>query len=313
LNDRTASLPLSLLNADGRIIAGRYRLLALIGQGGMGAVYEAERVDTDQRLAVKMLLPDLPNASEIAERFKREAKAATLLDHPNIVEVLDLVSEDNTLYLVMELVRGHSIGKLLDAGPLAPRRSLIITRQVLEALSHAHAQGIIHRDLKPDNLMIVNVGDSGRERELVKLLDFGILKLVGDAAEAIGGDKLTKTGLVFGTPAYLSPEQALGRLVDARSDLYSLAIVLFEMLTGRTPFRSPDPQTLVRMQVAAPPPSLASVAPGRPWCTPALEQFFRRALAKLAALRFADATEMIAALDAAFISLDHLPPETSVQ
>ena len=308
--DRTASLPLALVNGDDRIVGGRYRLGALIGQGGMGAVYEAEHVESGRPLAVKMRLPELPNVEEVAARFRREAQAATLLAHPNIVEVIDLVSEHGTLYLVMELVRGRSLGQLLETGPLGPRRSLVIARQVLEALAHAHAQGIIHRDLKPDNLMIVRVGQPPHERELVKLLDFGILKLVGDAAARVGGgDKLTRTGVVFGTPAYLSPEQALGRVIDARADLYALGTVLFEMVSGRPPFRSPDPQTLIRMQVSAPPPSLASIAPGRPWCTPALEALLAGALAKQPEHRFGDATAMIAALDAAFISLDHLPPE----
>lgn len=273
----------------------------------MGAVYEAEHVPSGRLVALKMLLPDLPNAEEVAERFVREAKAASLLDHPNIVEVVDLIPDNDTLYLAMELIRGQSVAGLLESGALKPRRALVITRQVLDGLSHAHHAGLIHRDLKPENLMVTTLGEAGREYERVKILDFGVVKLVGEAAVSVGGDKLTRTGIVFGTPAYIAPEQALGQLVDHRADLYSVGVVLFEMLTGRTPFRSPDRVTLMRMQVSAPIPSLASVAPGRAWWTPRLEHLVRRSLAKQREQRFFDAAEMMTALDAAFLSLDPLP------
>jgi serine/threonine protein kinase len=307
LSDRTTPLPLSAVNPDGRVVAERYRLRTLIGQGGMGAVYEAECIDTGELVAMKTLLPDAPEAARVAERFHREAHAATLLDHPNIVKVFDLVAEDNTLFLVMELLRGKPLGEIIEAGAIAPRRTLVLVRQVLDALAHAHARGVIHRDLKPDNIMVVTVGDAERERELVKLLDFGLLKLVGDAA--FGADKLTHTGIVTGTPTYIAPEQVLGRPIDAKIDLYSLGVILFEMLTGRPPYRSPDPQTLMRMHVSAPLPTIASALPGRPWCTSALEYFVARALVKHPELRFRDAAEMMQALDAAFVSLDHLPAE----
>jgi len=303
--ESTMSRPLSEM--IGRVVAGRYRLDGLLARGGVGAVYSAEHLPSKTQVAVKMLLPGLADAAHLAERLRREAKAASLLDHPNIVEVLDLVAEQDNLYLVMELVRGRSVGELLDAGPLSVRRALVITRQALEGLSCAHSNGMIHRDIKSENLMLVQVGEAGHEHERVKLLDFGLVKLVGDAVGEVGGAKLTQTGVVFGTPAYIAPEQALGRVVDHRVDLYSLGVVLFEMLTGRTPFRSPDAATLLRMQVSAPIPALASVVPGRPWCTAPLEQLIARSLAKQPDQRFTDATEMIAVLDAAFRSLDHLP------
>ena len=303
--DSTLSQPLAEL--VGRTIAGRYRIQRLLGRGGIGAVYEAVQLQTGNLLAIKVLLPGRANAHQLTERFKREAKAASILDHPNIIEVLDLVAEDDELYLVMELLRGQSVGTELHAGALQPRRTLVIARQVLEALAYAHGNGMVHRDLKPDNIMVVTVGEPGREYERVKLLDFGLVKLVGDAARELGNDKLTQTGIVFGTPAYMAPEQALGRAVDGRTDLYSLGIAIFEMLTGRTPFRSPDPVTLTRMQVSAPAPTLATVAFGRPWCTPEMEALIARALAKQPADRYADAAEMTAALDLAFSSLDHLP------
>ena len=306
---RPSTLRIPRLDLGGHTLDGRYRLGGLIGRGGAGAVYEAEHLPTGDVLAIKVLHPGHADAARVAERFRREAKAVSLLDHPNIVEVLDLVSEGDTLYLVMERIRGRSVADLIEAGELTARRSLVIARQVLEALAHAHARGMIHRDIKPENLMLVTVGEPGRAYERVKLLDFGLVKLFGEAAGEIGGDKLTQTGLVFGTPAYMAPEQALGRGVDGRADLYAVGIVLFEMLTGRKPFRSPDVLTLMRMQTSAPPPTLASVAPGRPWCTPALEALVGRALMKRADARFGSAEAMIAALDAAFISLDHLPSD----
>src|SRR5258706_2211170 len=148
-------MPLPTIDLVGRTLGGRYRVRGFIGQGGIGAVYEAEPLQSGKILAVKMLLPGVGNANRVADRFKREAKAASLLDHPNIVEVLDLVSEQDVLYLVMELVLGRSVGDLIDTGELTARRSLVIARQILEALAHAHARGMIHRDIKPDNIMLV--------------------------------------------------------------------------------------------------------------------------------------------------------------
>ena len=294
-----------LADPVGQTVAGGHRIDRLLGRGGVGAVYEAVHLATGTPRAIKMLLPGLANAAEVAERLRREAAATRLLDHPNIVQIIDLVAEGPDLYLVMELLRGRSVGAVLEDGALLPRRALVIARQVLEALAHAHDHGLVHRDLKPANIMLVTLGAPGVEYERVKLLDFGLVKLVGATAARLGDEALTQTGVVFGTPAYLSPEQALGRDVDARSDLYSLGIVLFEMLTGRPPFRSPDPVTLTRMHAAAPVPTLGSVA-SRPWCTPALEYLIARALAKGPSDRFASAADMIAALDLAFGSLDHL-------
>ena len=299
------TLSTALAEAVGRTVGGRYRLGILLGRGGVGAVYEAEHLQTGGTVAVKVLLPGLPDAVRVAERFRREARVGTLLDHPNIVELLDLVAEDDTLYLVMERVRGRSVAAVLEDGTIVPRRALVIARQVLDALAHAHDRGLIHRDIKADNIMLAAAGTPEAPYERVKLLDFGLVKLVGDAAG--GADKLTQTGLVFGTPSYMAPEQALGRPLDGRADLYSLGIVLFEMLTGRRPYVSPDPVTLLRMQAAAPVPTLAGAAPGRPWCTAELEALIAGALAKRPDDRFRDAAEMRAGLDRAFVSLDHLP------
>jgi serine/threonine protein kinase len=304
--DSTMSRPLADL--VGRTIAGRYRILRPLGRGGTGAVYEAEQLPEGAPVAIKALLPGAEGADQIAERFRREARVARLLAHPNIVEIRELVAERDELYLVMELLRGRSVAAELLAGPLAARRTLVIARQILDALAHAHARGAIHRDLKPDHIFLTTAGEPGRQYERAKLVDFGLVKLVGPAAaEEAEASKLTQTGMVFGTPAYMAPEQALGRPVDGRADLYALGTSIYEMLTGRTPFRSPDPLTLVRMQAQAPPPTLAASALGRPWCTPELERLVARALAKRPDDRFADAAEMTAALELAFASLDHLP------
>ena len=305
--DRSIPLPLdACIGLTGRTLSGRYRICGLLAHGGMGAIYEAEHLTTGRRYAIKALLDQAASSDEIVRRFEREAMATQRLAHPNLVQVLDVGAvEDATLYLVMELVAGPTLREVLASGPLAARRSLVIARQILEGIGHAHTVGLVHRDLKPENVMLARAGMPGNEYEQVKVLDFGIVKLLGGLAAELAADKLTRTGVVSGTPAYMALEQALGRLVDGRADLYSLGIIVFEMLTGAAPYRSTDAMTLMRMQAAAPIPTLASVA--WPHATPALEHLVARSLAKQPDDRFRDATAMIAAIDSAFISIDHLP------
>ena len=293
----------------GALVAQRYRILARIGEGGMGAIYEAEQLTTSKRFAVKTLHPEFGRITEVVRRFEREAKAASLLNHPGIVSVTDFGTlDDGALFFVMELVRGRSLGDLLDARTLADsRRSLVIVRRVLEALAHAHAHGVIHRDLKPDNVMLLDAGESEEERDIVKLVDFGIAKVVGEAEAELGGEKLTQAGVTFGTPDYMAPEQALGEVVDARADLYAVGVILFEMLAGRKPFDNPDKMAVVRMQVTVAPPTLADAGRDRVF-TPALEALVARALEKRREQRFASAEEMIAAVDKALASLDEPAP-----
>ena len=183
------------------------------------------------------------------------------------------------------------------------RRALVIARQLLDGVGHAHAQGLVHRDLKPDNIMLVDMGGWDR----AKIVDFGVVKLIGDAETAMGGGKLTTTGLVFGTPAYMAPEQALGRPIDGRTDIYAVGTILFEMLTGRVPFDHQDPMMQMRMQVKAPPPRLDMLAKDADWCTPQLIVLCEGALAKKPEERFPTAEAMMAALDDAFLSIDHVP------
>jgi serine/threonine-protein kinase len=281
---------------------GKYRLVAPLGKGGMGGVWEAED-DAGGRFAIKSPASGMTPTPEAQKRFAREANALRLLEHPNLVSAIDVFSEGGLLFLVMERVAGVTLGHTLDAGPLAPRRALVIARQILEGVGHAHAHGLVHRDLKPDNIMLVDMG--GWER--AKILDFGIVKLIGDAEAAMGGNELTTAGFVVGTAAYMSPEQAVGRGVDGRTDLYAVGTMLFEMLTGRVPFEHRDQMVQMQMQVKAPVPRLDKATRSAPWCTPQLVVLVDGALAKDPASRFPSAAVMIAALDDAFLSL----PEAS--
>jgi serine/threonine-protein kinase len=279
----------------GTLLDGRYRLEEKLGQGGIGAVYRAVHVRTGRTVAVKVLLPEWAQAGGMAARFEREARAAGFLKHDNIVEVIALGRvEGGPLYLVMELVSGVSVGDALadGDGAFAPARALAIARQALQGVGFAHQHGFIPRDLKPDNLMLV--GPPGQE--VVKLLDFGLVKLVGLAASEIGEEKLTATGMVFGTPVYMAPEQALGRGVDHRADLYSLGLILFEMLCGMPPFYSEESSAVLRMHLAAPRPRLSDRGLAR--ATPALESLVARAQAIRAVDRFESGAAMVAAVDA---------------
>ena len=278
---------------------GKYTLVGPIGKGGMGGVWEVAD-EADNRFALKSPAAGINAAADATKRFAREANALRMLDHPNLVSAVDVFVEAGYLFLVMEKVIGRTLTKLLAEGPMVPRAALVLARQILDGVGHAHLQGLVHRDLKPDNIMLVDMG--GWER--AKIVDFGLVKLIGDAEAAMGGGKLTSTGLVFGTPAYMAPEQALGRPLDGRADLYAVATILFEMLTGRTPFDNPDPMMQMRLQVKAPPPRLDMLAKGAPWCTPQLSVLVDAGLSKSPDDRFPNAQIMMQALDDAFVSLD---------
>ena len=210
----------------GTILAGRYRIEQLLGSGGMGAVYRAEHVHMRKAVAVKVLHREMTAFPEVVARFEREAVAAGRIDHPHVVSASDFGQlEDGSFYLALEFAEGHSLAKLVHTeGALQPERALRIARQIAEALQAAHGVGIVHRDLKPENVMLV-VKDS--DPDYVKVLDFGIAKIkVEGAAEQ---PALTQIGTVFGTPEYMSPEQARGEPADARADLYTVGVILYEM------------------------------------------------------------------------------------
>ena len=280
---------------------GKYTVIAPLGRGGMGGVWEVED-EAGNKFAMKSPASGMNPAAEATKRFAREANAVRMLDHPNLVAAVDVFVEAGFLFLVMERVYGKTLTKHLAEGRFQPRRALVIVRQLLEGVGHAHEHGLVHRDLKPDNIMLVDMG--GWER--AKIVDFGLVKLIGDAEAAMGGGKLTTTGLVFGTPAYMAPEQALGKALDGRTDLYAVATILFEMLTQRVPFDHTDPMMQMRMQAKAPPPRLDMLVKNEPWCTPQLIALIDAALTKDPDHRFPDAKVMISALDDAFLSLDRV-------
>jgi serine/threonine protein kinase len=223
----------------GREIGGRYRILAKLGEGGMGAVYRGEQMSLKRTVAIKLLRPELSADAALVRRFNTEAELAARLSHPNTVNIYDFGQEpDGTLYIVMELVDGRSLRQVLTAeGALPPGRALAIVQQLAASLADAHARGIVHRDLKPDNVML---SARGKDRDVVRVLDFGIAKLREDGratAQALqGGNALTQAGDLVGTPQYMAPEQIRGEAVDGRTDVYALGAMLYEMLTGRLPF-----------------------------------------------------------------------------
>src|SRR5882672_1551367 len=213
----------------GQVLDGKYRLDALLAEGGMGAVYRATHVMLGKTIAIKLIRSAIVASPEVVRRFQREARAATALNHPNIVAVFDLgQTAEGTLYIAMEFVNGPSLKSAISAGgPMAPARTVTLMRQIGSALAVAHKNKIVHRDLKPQNIMLARTDDG---HELAKLVDFGIAKTFDEATQ------LTMAGDAIGTPHYMAPEQAAGQPVDARSDLYSVGIILYEMLAGEVPF-----------------------------------------------------------------------------
>ena len=229
----------------GELIAGRYRVLKVIGQGGFGAVFKAQHTATGDTVAIKVLRTDVAESQDVVARFRQEAKATSKLKHPNTVRVFDFGQmDDGNLYIAMEFLEGRTLSELMrKEGPIEPRRIVHIAGQVLKALSEAHSKGIVHRDLKPDNIFIQVVHN---ESDYVKVLDFGIAKsLTGDSTQV----DMTSTGAILGTPRYMSPEQARGAPIDARTDLYSLGLILYECMTGVTPFEADSPLSMLLKRV----------------------------------------------------------------
>ncbi|HLK92285.1 MAG TPA: serine/threonine-protein kinase [Polyangia bacterium] len=227
----------------GRVIAGNFRIDGLIGSGAMGNVYKAEQLSLGKQVAIKVLHPHLMGDEKLVGRFKREAKSASLLNHPNSIQIIDSGQDrDGTLYIAMELLTGRDLSQVLrDEFPLPLPRVVRILSQVLSALEEAHAQGVIHRDLKPSNIMLIQRRD---EKDFVKVCDFGIAKATLSEADDRAA-MLTIQGLVCGTPEYMAPEQARAEPLDGRADLYSAAVILYQMVTGDIPFRADSPMAIV--------------------------------------------------------------------
>jgi serine/threonine protein kinase len=282
----------------GAVVGDRYRIVSRIGIGGMGAVYRAEHTMMRRDLAIKVLLSELCGREEFARRFEREAESASRLTHPNIITVTDFGrTPGGQLFLAMEFLAGDSLSTLIKQGPLPRQRALGIVRQILRALDHAHGAGVVHRDLKPDNIMLV---ERDGQRDVVKILDFGIAKVTEPTS---GGEVLTQAGVIFGTPEYLSPEQAVGEAVDARADLYAAGVILYEMLVGRRPFESDDKVKIISMHLSHAPPRMRAVNPEAD-VSPALEQVVLQAMEKHRENRFASATAVLQALEDSELAAD---------
>jgi eukaryotic-like serine/threonine-protein kinase len=272
---------------------GTYTIQRELGRGGMGAVYVGAHSLLGRQAAIKVLLPQLSRDQNIVQRFFNEARAATAIKHPGIVEIYDFgFAADGSAYIVMEMLRGESLAdRLRRAGRLAPAVALQLCRQVATALGAAHRIGIVHRDLKPDNIFLVP-DEEVAMGERVKLLDFGIAKLV-DAGQLAR----TSVGAIMGTPYYMAPEQARGAIdLDHRADLYALGCVLYEMLCGRPPFVGDNPAVVMAEHLATAPPPLRAFAPDVP---PPLEAIAMRLIAKSPAERHATTDELVADLGAA--------------
>jgi tRNA A-37 threonylcarbamoyl transferase component Bud32 len=279
----------------GTTISDRYRIERLLGEGGMGAVYQAEHTLMRKRMAIKVLHPEMTRLPEVVARFEREAMAAAHIDHPHVVTATDFGKlDDGSFFLALEFVEGASLREVIGLGRLELGRSLHIARQMAGALQRAHTLKIVHRDLKPENVMLV---DRDGDPDFVKVLDFGIAKVqMGELGtnDRAGPEQnvLTQAGMVYGTPEYMAPEQALGQPVDARADLYALGVIIYEMLTGHRPFEADSKVALLGMQVTAPVPAMITKCPD---CNVPLEVevLVGRLLAKEATERIGDAKEVI--------------------
>lgn len=282
------AIPASIPPPDlvGRDFGTRYQIQSRLGEGGIGVVYRALDRQTNNVVALKVLRESFAH-TRLQRRFAREAKALAALRHPNIVSILDVDVADGTPFLVMELLEGKTLGDLLsETRPLPIDRACDIMRQLLAAVAYVHGEGLVHRDLKPGNIFLQSLPDGATQ---VKVLDFGLAKfLEGDAAT--DQTSVTRSGDIFGTPGYMPPEQAVGDTTDARADVYSAAVVCFEMLAGRRPFIG-EGTDLIQQQLTRDPPSLIDACAERV-ASPELEAFFQRALASKASDRFADGKEL---------------------
>jgi eukaryotic-like serine/threonine-protein kinase len=273
-----------LADLVGQVVADRYHILKKLGEGGMGAVYLGEHVKMGRKSAIKVMTQAVANDPDAVSRFNREAANASRLSHPNICQIYDFgETAEGIIYLAMEFIEGCSLSELIEReGALPPARAARILQQSAEALQVAHDQTIVHRDIKPDNIMIVQAKDGS---DVAKVVDFGIAKAV--AGEETG-QKVTKTGLVVGTPEYMSPEQLSGDKLDGRSDIYSLGLVLYKMLTGVLPFQADSAQeTLIKRLTDAPEP-LAQARPDIAF-PPSLQAVLDHALARAADDRYGSA------------------------
>jgi eukaryotic-like serine/threonine-protein kinase len=287
------------------ILNGAFQIQQKIGSGGMGAVYKAYQPEMNRLVAVKILHPKLADRKDLVSRFGREARALSQLSHPNTVRVFHFGElEDGPLYIIMEFLEGRNLNQTVRVeGPLTTERALPILIQACGALDEAHKAGIIHRDLKPENIFLVQ---NAVHRDFPKLLDFGLAK-VGEQQLRPGSVVLTQEGMVFGTPEFMSPEQAQGKTLTATSDVYSLAVILYEVLTGKLPFDAKNAMEYIQHHVTGKPIPLNQRVPGKAF-PPLLEQIVHRALAKRPEDRFASAADFGTSLQWVLNGASQLPP-----
>jgi eukaryotic-like serine/threonine-protein kinase len=301
-NGHAADAPSQLV---GTLLAGRYRIKRLCGEGGMGRVYEAEHVEIGRRVAVKVLHPAYSRTPEVVERFRREARAASKVGHPNIVDVTDSgTTDDGSFFFVMEFIEGVELGLVIfKEGPMAIQRALHIGAQMCDALQAAHDAGIIHRDLKPENVLLIT-----REGlpDFVKVLDFGIAKSADVEETAKNNRKLTRPGVAMGTPEYMAPEQAAGKPADPRSDIYAVGSILYEMLTATAPYDGDNVMEVLHKKANQAPTPLRALRPDLPLV---VESMVDRAMARSPAARPQSMGELATELRALSSALgDDLPP-----
>jgi serine/threonine protein kinase len=256
----------------GTVVADRYNVVEVLGRGGMGIVYKAQQIHMERLVAMKMVLEQTNSASSDYRRFQREAKAASLLDHPNIVKIHDFGFAEGQAYLCMEYLQGASLDIILRKGPLRLDEFRHVFAQACDALQHAHDRGIVHRDLKPSNLLLTERRD---DKLFLVILDFGLVKMVDGTA----GHKLTATNMVLGSPLYMSPEQCRATALDYRSDIYSLACVMYEALTGLPPLTAETVFDVMNLHITTMPKPMRDAAPGV-YVPPALERVIMQALSK---------------------------------
>ena len=290
------------------ILDGQFKIVQKIGMGGMGAVYKALQPDMNRMVAVKVLHPKLADRRDIASRFRREARAMSHLTHPHTARVFMYDAlEDGTLFIVMELLEGKTINRVVRAeGPMELRRALRIMMQVCGALEEAHVAGMVHRDLKPENVFLCKQGGLA---DFPKVLDFGLAKVTYREMQP-GSVQLTREGMVFGTPEFMSPEQAQGRTLTPASDVYSLAVILYEMLTGLLPFDAKNPLDFLQLHVSAPPIPISERVEGLTF-PPELWACLERALAKRPESRYASAAGFEGDLEEVLAGVTVLPARRS--
>jgi serine/threonine protein kinase len=289
----------------GVLVDGRYEVVELLGEGGMGLVYEVRHVSLDRRFAMKVLRRELAREEELASRFIDEAKATAVVRHAHVVQITDFGRlPDATPYFVMELLTGSTLGEVIKSGgPIPAARAVRIVEQVASALAAAHAAGVVHRDLKPENVFLVGGVRGGQASDDVRIVDFG-------AAKIIGSSRITRQGIVYGTPHYMSPEQASGQPVDHRADIYALGVIMYEMFTGRVPFEADTYMGVLtqHMFVQPTPPSRVSPAARE---LGALEDVTMTCLAKRPEDRYPSMNELVEALGLATKSPGDVAPSAS--